>query len=233
MPLDLERPAFESGLSSPKQLFIAMEMPSIGVVFCCVIAKKTQIKKIGSAWQEFERREVSFVKRSGIRPHPANAIPLQEVDNVRPVPPGMTKFNCETKVLRQSAKKIAQGRLTSLWCERRRKLDKNSLQLWSQRLDCVEKRIQLSVAIAQLAGVGDLARQFTGEPKSDWSNVKPATKGAFRRDTVKRRICFHRGKVFGVEFEPSRIWEIRWIKSAAPVFEAPCACADAYFLLIG
>lgn len=210
-----------------------MEMPSICVVFCCVIAKKTQIKKIGSAWQEFERREVSFIKRSGIRPHPANAIPLQEVDNVRPVPPGMTKFNCETKILRQSAKKIAQGRLTTFWSERRRKLDQNSLQLCGQRLDCAEKRIQLSVAVAQLAGVGDLARQFTGESKSGRSNFKPTTKGTFRRDTVKRRICFHGGKVFGVEFEPSRIWKIGWIKGAAPVFEAPCACADAYFLLIG
>ena len=159
--------------------------------------------------------------------------PWKEVFSKRPVPPGMTKFNRETKILRQSAKKIAQGRLTTLWCERRRKLDKNSLQLWSQRLDCVEKRIQLSVAIAQLADVGDLARQFTGEPKSGRSNFKPTTKGAFRRDTVKRRICFHGGKVFGVECEPSRIWEIRWIKSAAPVFEAPCACADAYFLVIG
>jgi hypothetical protein len=37
----------------------------------------------------------------------------------------------------------------------------------------------------------------------------------------------------GIKFEPLRVWQIWWIESATPVFEAPRACTDAYFLLIG
>ena len=49
-----------------------MDLATIDVVFGCVIAKQTQIKKISGARQKFEGRKVSLVERSGIGPDPAD-----------------------------------------------------------------------------------------------------------------------------------------------------------------
>src|SRR5207253_3300838 len=64
----------------------------------CVISKQPQIEKIRSARQKFERCKISFVERSGIRPHPANAMLFQKPDELWPMPSGMTKFDCETEI---------------------------------------------------------------------------------------------------------------------------------------
>ena len=50
---------------------------------------------------------------------------------------------------------------------------------------------------------------------------------------MKSRIHFNCSEIVGIEFQPVRFWQIRRIKSAAPVLEAPRAGADAYLLLIG
>ena len=48
MPLNLERPTFDGSLSFPEQFLITMDVPSIDVVFRCIIAEQAQIKKIRS-----------------------------------------------------------------------------------------------------------------------------------------------------------------------------------------
>src|SRR5438552_18436911 len=117
MPLNFKRPAFERGLAFPQQFFITIDMPTIGIVFRCVIAEQTQIEKICDARQEFERSKVSFVERSGIGPHPANAIFFQKTDDLRPKPSSMTKFNSEPNIVRQPVEKVAKRRLASFRCE--------------------------------------------------------------------------------------------------------------------
>src|SRR4030095_10968987 len=100
-----------------------MDVPAIDVVFCCVIAKQTQIEKVGRAGQEFERGKVSFVKGSSIRPYPADTMLFQKPDELWPMPPGVTKFNREAEITRQLPDKIAQRQFAILWREGRRKLN--------------------------------------------------------------------------------------------------------------
>jgi len=49
---------------------------------------------------------------------------------------------------------------------------------------------------------------------------------------VKCRIHFDGRELTCVESKPMRFWQIKWIEDAAPVVKAPCARADAYFLLV-
>ena len=128
MPLDLERPAFDGSLSFPEQFLITMDVLSIDIVFRCVIAEQAQIKKIRSQRQEFEGCKISFVKRGGIGPRPANMIFFQKMDELRSVPSRVPKFNRETEIARQFAEKLAQNRLALLWCKGRRKLDEDDLE---------------------------------------------------------------------------------------------------------
>jgi hypothetical protein len=51
-----------------------MDVLPIDVVFRCIVAEQAQIKKIRSQRQEFEGSKISFVKRGGIGPRPANTI---------------------------------------------------------------------------------------------------------------------------------------------------------------
>src|SRR5947208_16816984 len=97
MPLNFKRPAFERGLAFPQQFFITIDMPTIDIVFRCVIAEQTQIEKICGARQEFERSKVSFVEWSRIGPNAGNAIFFEKPDDRRPMPTRMTKFNRVTK----------------------------------------------------------------------------------------------------------------------------------------
>ena len=84
MLLNFYRPAFQGGFAFPQQFFVAMDMAAVHVVFCRVIAQQTEIKKISSAWQKFEWREVSLVKRRRIGPDPADTMLFQEPDKLRP-----------------------------------------------------------------------------------------------------------------------------------------------------
>src|SRR5713101_6377133 len=142
-----------------------MDVPTIDIVFRCVIAEQTQIEKICDARQEFEWSKVSLVEGSRIGPHPANAIFFHKPDDLRPMPSGMTKFNREAEIPGQLLEKFAKRRLAIFWCERWGELDENDLEFWRERLDGAEKRIQLGGAIAQPAGMRDFAREFTSETK--------------------------------------------------------------------
>src|SRR6266705_927785 len=150
-----------------------MDVATIDIVFRCVIAKQTQIEKIRGARQEFEWSKFSLVEGSRICPHPANATFFQKPDDLRPMPSGMTEFNREAEIPRQLLEKFAQRWIAIFWCTGWGELDENDLEFWCERLDGAEKQIQLSGAIAQPAGVCDLAREFTSETKSGRGHVDP------------------------------------------------------------
>ena len=116
-----------------------MDVAAINVVFRCIITEQTQIEKICRARQEFERGKISFIEGSGIGPHPANAIPFQEADKLRPMPSGMTKFNRETEIAGQLCKKCTQGRFAVFWRKGRRELDENDPELRCERGDGAEE----------------------------------------------------------------------------------------------
>src|SRR5580704_1654981 len=118
-----------------------MDVPAIDIVFGFIIAKQTQIEKIRSARQEFERRKISLVKSSGIRPHPADAMLFQKPDELRPMPSGVTKFNREAENRWQLPKEIAQRQLAILWSEGRRKLNQYNAEFCSKRFDGAKKRV--------------------------------------------------------------------------------------------
>src|ERR671930_401208 len=118
-----------------------MDVPAVDIVFCCIIAKQSEIEKVGRAWQKFERRKISFIKWSGVRPHPANAMLFQKPDELWPMPSRMAKFNCKPEIPWQLAQKIAQRRLAILRRKRGRKLNEDNVEFCPKRFDGAEKRI--------------------------------------------------------------------------------------------
>src|SRR5215472_17379463 len=118
-----------------------MDVAAIDIVFSCVIAKQTQVKKIGGARQKFEGSKISLVERGGIGPDPADAVLFQQPNELRPMPASMSKFDRKPKIPRQLRKKFAQRLLAVGWRQRRRELNENHLELWAKWLDCAEKRI--------------------------------------------------------------------------------------------
>ena len=79
----------------------------------------------------------------------------------------------------------------------------------------------------------DLTGKFTGETEVSVSHLDPTPNAVFRRNGMKSRVHFNCREIVGIKFQPARLWQIRRIENAAPVFKAPCARADAYLLLIG
>jgi hypothetical protein len=84
-----------------------MDLSAIAIVFCGVISEQPKIKKISRAGKEFERREIAFVKRTGVGPDPANAMFLKQSDDLRAMPAGMPEFDRETEVTRQLLNEFA------------------------------------------------------------------------------------------------------------------------------
>ena len=118
-----------------------MDMAAIDVVFRRVIAKQTQVKKIGGARQKFERRKISLVERSGIGPNPANAVFFHQTNKLRPMPAGVAKFNRKPEIARQLHEKFPQRLLSVRWRQRRRELNENHMELWPEGFDRAEERI--------------------------------------------------------------------------------------------
>ena len=147
------------------------------------------------------------------------------------MPTGMTKFNRKAEISRQLFEKFAQRRFALFWRKGGRKLNENHLEFWRERLNRSKKRIQFRYAIAQPAGVRNLARKFAGETKGCWGDLYPTLNGRFSRGGIKCGIDFHCREVIGVKFEPLGLWKIRRIKSVAPIFETPRTGADANFML--
>jgi hypothetical protein len=209
-----------------------MDVAPIPVVFGCVIAKQTQVQKIGCAWQKFEWRKVSLVERSGIGPDPADAVLFYQPNELWPMPARVTKFNGKPEIPRQLRQEFTQRVFSVCGCQGRRELNKNHLYLWPEYFDRTEERTQLCSAISETANMGDLTWKLAGKPKAGGSCFGPATNRRFAWRGVKCRIHFNGWEIPGIKFEPMRLRQIVWIKDPAPVVEAPCARAYTYLLLI-
>ena len=101
------------------------------------------------------------------------------------MPSGVSKFEREPEIPRQLVEKFAQRRLAIFWCKGWGELDENDLESWCERFDGAEKRMQLGGAIAQPAGMRDLARKLTREAKSGGSHLDPTADGVFGWSAVK------------------------------------------------
>src|SRR5205809_8021742 len=95
MPFDFKGPVFQCGFPFPEQFFVAMNVATVNVVFRCVITKKTQKERIGSARQDFKGRKITLVEWGGVGPDPATAIFFHEPNELWPMPARMTK--CKRK----------------------------------------------------------------------------------------------------------------------------------------
>ena len=80
--------------------------------------------------------------------------------------------------------------------------------------------------------MSDLTGKLAGKTKTRGSSFGPAANSCFGWRSVKCRIHFYGRKMTRIKFEPVRLWQIRRIKDTAPVVKAPCARADADFLLV-
>jgi len=209
-----------------------MQMAAIDIVFGCIVAKQTQVKKIGRARQKFERCKVSFVERSRVGPDPADTVLFRQPNKLGPMPAGVAKFNGKPEIPRQSHEEFAECMFAILRCQRRRELNKDYLKLGREWFHCAEKRHQLCCAISETTNMGDLAGKLAGKPKTGGSRFCPATNRCFGRRSVKCRIDFDRGKMARIKFEPARLWQIKWIKDTTPILKAPRARANANFLLV-
>ena len=203
------------------------------VVLGRVITEQPQIKEIGREREKFERREITFVQRSCVGPNPADAVLLEQTNDLRPMPAGITKLDRKPKTFRKLHEKFAQRLPAVFRRERWRKLDQHNLQLRLQRLDRAQKRIQFVRAIAQFAHMRDLARQFATETKRAGCLLDPAPDRVLRRHGIECGIDFDRRKIARVKFQPFGFRKVGGIKAASPVRKTPGAGADADFLLVG
>src|SRR5262249_16871386 len=117
-----------------------MDVAAVDVVFGCVIAKQTQVKKISGARQKFEGRKVSLVERSGIGPDPAYTVLFHKSDKLRPMPARMAKLNRKSEIPRQLSEESAQRVFAVGRRQRRRQLNEDHLELWSECFDCPKER---------------------------------------------------------------------------------------------
>src|SRR5512132_4079492 len=104
-----------------------MDMATINVVFGCVIAKQTQIKKISGARQKFEGRKVSLVERSGIGPDPADTVLFHKPNKLRSMPARVANFNGKPEIPWQLRQELAQRVFSVCWRQRRRELNEDHL----------------------------------------------------------------------------------------------------------
>src|SRR6266850_7444899 len=99
-----------------------MDMATINVVFGCVIAKQTQVKKISGARQKFEGRKVSLVERSGVGPDPGNTVLFHKPNKLWPMPARVAKFNGKPEIPWQLHQELAQRVFSVCGRQRRREL---------------------------------------------------------------------------------------------------------------
>src|SRR5947207_9865881 len=118
-----------------------MDVATIDVVFGCVVTKQSQVNKIGGARQKFEGRKISLVERCRVGPNPTDAVFFQQADKLRPMPAGMSKFDCKSEVPRQLRKKFAQCLFAVIRRQRGRELNEDYLELLPKRFDGAEKGI--------------------------------------------------------------------------------------------
>src|SRR5262249_58674439 len=104
-----------------------VDVATINIVFGCVVAEQTQVKKISGARQKFEGRKVSLVERSGIGPDPADSVLFHQANKLRPMPTRVAKFNGKSEIPRQLRQELAQRVFSVCGCQRRRELNQDHL----------------------------------------------------------------------------------------------------------
>ena len=109
------------------------------IVLCRIIAEEPEINEVGCSWQKFERGKIAFVQRTCVGPNPTDAAILEQSNDLRSMPAGVTKFDGKSKVFRKLNKKLTQKLAAILRRERRRQLNQYDLQLRFERLDCAQK----------------------------------------------------------------------------------------------
>src|SRR6266550_7803808 len=101
LSLDLQGPAFHRGFAFPKQFFVAMPVFAVPVIFSGVISEQPDVQKVGRPRLKFERRQIALIERRSVRPNPADAMFFQKMNELRPMPARMPKFDGKTKIPRQ------------------------------------------------------------------------------------------------------------------------------------
>lgn len=148
------------------------------------------------------------------------------------MPSGVPKFNGKPEIPRQLHEKLAQCVFALDWRQRRRELNEDHLELGPKQFDHTQKRNKLYCAVAEPMNVSDLTGKFTGKSKAGRGRFNPATNRCFRWRSVKCGIDFDRWELAGIKLQPVRLRQLKWIEHTAPVLKAPCARANAYFLLV-
>src|SRR5213080_2678631 len=110
-----------------------MHEKTLAIVLGRVIAEQPQIKEIRCARQKFERCEIALVQRTGVGPNPANPILFEQMNDLRPMPTGMTKFDREPKTFRKLRQKFSQRLPAIFRRERWWKLNEYNLKLGLER----------------------------------------------------------------------------------------------------
>ncbi len=229
--LDLECPTFECGFPFPKQFSVTMHMAALSVVLGGVIAKQTQVKKIGCSWKELEWREIAFVQPTGISPNPANPMFFQEMNDLGTMPARVSKLDRKTEAVRKLFEKFPKSPSTVFWQERRWQLNKNDVKFRFEDFHRAKEFLQLSAAIAQTSHVRDLAGQLASKPKRGGREFCPSPNCFFGRGPVEGGIDFHRRKVMRIKLEPTVGWQIGRVKIPLPFLKTPGTSAEADLLL--
>src|SRR4051812_9340862 len=124
-----------------------MHLFASAVIFGGIITEQPEVQEISCTGEKLEWGKIAFVEWGGVGPDPADAIFLQQMDELREVPARMSEFDGESKRPGQLSEKFAQRQFPVFWSKRRRQLDENDLQLRRQRLDRGKKLVQLVRAV--------------------------------------------------------------------------------------
>src|SRR4030095_3933720 len=143
LPLDAQGPAIECRFPFPEQFVIAMDAQPTPIVFRQRVAQQAEVKKIRRDWLKLEWCLVALIERAHIGPHPANAMFLEEANEVRSMPAGVAKFDREAKIRRQLRDEIPEGDFLCLWRVRRGQLNQDDTELRNEWLERLQKGSQL------------------------------------------------------------------------------------------
>jgi len=110
------RPSFSSAaFAFPKQFSVAMAgVLPFPVVFCGVITEQPDIQKVGCTRLKIRKAQgIPLVQWRSIRPNPADPMFFQKMNELRPMPAGMPKFDGKTKIPRQLLETKSEAALFS------------------------------------------------------------------------------------------------------------------------
>src|SRR5678815_2942011 len=131
--LQPKEPVFKTRIPRPEQLAVMVYAMSVGVVFVFEVAEQSQVEEIGASREEIERRFSLVFQRSDVRPDPAHAVFLEQVNDAREVPVGVSEFDGPANGARQPDNEFAQGELVLVQREIGRQLDEHAAELVAER----------------------------------------------------------------------------------------------------